>query len=361
MSLKKNTTIFLILSIIITVFIINPVSAKELRGKDIYMDNKIIINNQETYIKDGKTMFPFYKLENIMNFKYNQKLDLMDRKGRMYDWIYLKGNELGIEMISFYPRNKTYRVNYLNGEVREGSFYFQEVLNNTLYVSSDIFRVIFKKSILSNDTDNVVLIGNDKIISSQMRELEDRNKYPYITASDVEKYIKLKGMDFRAGLEDFDDVESIVKSINLLLKNCIKDNMTDIEKLKSIHDGVAKLTTYEKNLSSLEYPYQDTATGVAKYKRASCSGYSEYYMLACNAIGLDVGIIHGYVNGGYHAWNFIYKDGIRYNIDVLWDDATETATSYKYFYKKDDEMSSSNAKYSFGKEQKSELRKVTNK
>ena len=360
MNLKKKTVILLTLSIITTTFIINPVSAKELKGKDIYMGSKVVVNNQETYIKDGKIMFPFHKLENIMNFKYDQKLDLMDRKGRMYDWMYLSGNELGIKMISFYPRSKAYRVNYLNGEVREGNFYFQEVINNTLYVSSDIFRVIFKKSVISNNDDNIVMIGNDKITNTQMRELEDRNKYPYITASEVEEYIKLKGKDLKTGLEDFDDVESIVKSINTLLKNCIKDGMTDTEKLKSIHDGMIKLTNYESKLSSLEYPYQDTATGVSKYKRASCSGYSEYYMLACNAVGLDVGIIHGYVNGRYHAWNFIYKDGIRYNIDVLWDDAIGDIPSYIHFYKKDDEMSSHRAEYSFGKEQKSELRKVIN-
>lgn len=361
MKFKKKTAILLTLSIITTTFIINPVSAKELKGKDIYMNNKVVINSQETYIKDGKVMFPFHKLENIMNFKYDQKLDLIDRKGRIYDWMYLKGNEFGIEMISFYPRNKTYRINYLNGEVREGDFYFQEVINNTLYVSSDIFKVVFNKPIISNEKDDIVLVGNDNIANIQFRELEDRSKYPYITASEVEEYIKLKGRDFKTGLEDFDDIESIVKSINQLLKKCIKDNMTDVEKLKSIHDEIIKLTGYENKLSSLEYPYQDTATGVSKYKRASCSGYSEYYMLACNAVGLDVGIIHGYVNGGYHAWNFIYKDGVRYNIDVLWDDAIGNIPSYKYFYKKDDEMSKDRAKYSFGKEQKSELRKVISK
>ena len=360
MIVKKKTVIFITLSMITTTFIINPVSAKELKGKDIYMNNNVVVDSQETYIKDGKVMFPFHKLENIMNFKYNQKLDLMDRKGRIYDWMYLKGNDLGIEMISFYPRNKTYRINYLNGNIGEGNFYFQEVVNNTLYVSSDIFRVIFKKPIISNEKDDIVLVGNDNITNIQFRELEDRSKYPYITASEVEEYIKLKGRDFKTGLEDFDDIESIVKSINQLLKKCIKDNMTDVEKLKSIHDEMIRLTGYENKLSSLEYPYQDTATGVSKYKRASCSGYSEYYMLACNAVGLDVGIIHGYVNGGYHAWNFIYKDGVRYNIDVLWDDAIGNIPSYKYFYKKDDEMSSSSAKYSFGKEQKSELRKVIN-
>ena len=57
MNLKKKTVIFLTLSIITTNFIISPVSAKELKGKDIYMDSKVVVNNQETYIKDGKIMF----------------------------------------------------------------------------------------------------------------------------------------------------------------------------------------------------------------------------------------------------------------------------------------------------------------
>lgn len=361
MNIKKKTIIFLTLSTIAIGFIINPVSAESLKGKDIYMDNKVIVSSQETYIKDGKVMFPFHYIENIMNFKYNEKYNLTDRSGRVYDWIYLKGNDNGINMISFFPRNKSYRINYSNGEVGEGKFYFQEVVNNTLYVSSDIFRVVFKKPIISNEKDSVVFIGNDSIVNTRIRELEDKNKYPYITASKVEELIKLKGKDLKTGTEDFDDIESIVKSINQLLKDCIKDNMTDVEKLQAIHDGIIRTTDYESKLSSIEYPYQDTATGVAKYKRASCSGYSEYYMLACNAVGLDVGIIHGYVNGGYHAWNFIYKDGVRYNIDVLWDDSTGNLPSYRYFYKKDDEMSNGRAKYSFGKEQKSELRKVTNK
>lgn len=354
----KSITIITILANMATI----PVFAKEMGGKPVYFKDKVVIQKEDTYIKGEKTMFPFYMIENFMDYKFNQRVNLTDRDGRYYDWIYLDGGSgTTIERVSFYPRTRMYRVNYKNGEVAEGRFFFQEMKGGVLYVSSDIFKIIFKKPIISEKDDHIVYIGSDNLTNLSGKDLEDKSKYPFITASEVEKYIKTKGRDFRTGLSDFDDVESIVKSINQLLKKCIKDNMTDVEKLKSIHDEIIKLTGYENKLSSLECPYQDTATGVSKYNRASCSGYSEYYMLACNAVGLDVGIIHGYVNGGYHAWNFIYKDGVRYNIDVLWDDAIGNIPSYKYFYKKDDEMSNDRAKYSFGKEQKSELRKVISK
>lgn len=354
----KSITIIAILANMATI----PVFAKEMGGKPVYFKDKVVIQKEDTYIKGEKTMVPFYMIENFMDYKFNQRVNLTDRDGRYYDWIYLDGgSDTTIERVSFYPRTRMYRVNYKNGEVAEGRFFFQEMKDGVLYVSSDIFKIIFKKPIISEKDDHIVYIGSDNLTNLSGKDLEDKSKYPFITASEVEKYIKTKGRDFRTGLSDFDDVESIVKSINKLLKDNIKKNMTNEQKLKAIHDAMCKIVKYGNgDNDEIRLPYYDTATGVAKYGVANCSGYAEYYMLACNAAGIDVGIIHGYMYNGSHAWNFVYKNGVRYNIDITSDDVYEDTPLHKYFYQTDSDMVLYNKTYRFGKEQKSELKKVDN-
>lgn len=362
MNIKKIIIKFVtIITIVINLAIIS-VLAKDFGGKSIYFKDRIVIQKENTYNKDGKTMIPFYMIGNFMDYKFNQRLNLIDRDGRYYDWIYLDGGpDNTIKRVSFYPRTRMYRVNYKNGEVTEGKFFFQEMKDGILYVSSDIFKIIFKKPIISEKDDYIIYICNDNLTNLSEKDLEDKSKYPFITASEVENYIKTKGRDFRTGLSDFDDVESIVKSINKLLKDNIKKNMTNEQKLKAIHDAMCKIVKYGNgDNDEIRLPYYDTATGVAKYGVANCSGYAEYYMLACNAVGIDVGIIHGYMNNGPHAWNFVYKNEVRYNIDITSDDVYEDAPLHKYFYQTDSDMVLYNKTYRFGKEQKSELKRVNN-
>ena len=71
--------------------------------------------------------------------------------------------------------------------------------------------------------------------------------------------------------------------------------------------------------------------------KSICNGFSMLYAKELSGLGIENSIVHGYYNGGFHAWNVFELDGITYTADVtfavcdknrMWDyfqaDATMT-------------------------------------
>lgn len=94
---------------------------------------------------------------------------------------------------------------------------------------------------------------------------------------------------------------------------------TTAEKLKCIHDTIAKFTTYDMSgrftgncLSALVTP------------GAVCEGYAKGFKLMCDRIGVPCVCIFGNYdleNSTAHMWNYVQmEDGLWYAVDVTWDD-----------------------------------------
>lgn len=110
---------------------------------------------------------------------------------------------------------------------------------------------------------------------------------------------------------------------------------TRYEKLKSMHDGIAKQVIYDPNLGTAgENPTDHEPTSVFLEPFTTvCEGYAEAFQLLCQREGIPCITVVGTANGGGHAWNYVQmEDGVWYAVDLTWDDQDKTGdTLYDYF------------------------------
>ena len=107
-----------------------------------------------------------------------------------------------------------------------------------------------------------------------------------------------------------------------VLNRIIKDDMTDEEKARAIHDYLIYNANYYTNYHNGSFivgevpEWAHAAKGVLVNKEGVCSSYAyAFYMMALSS-GLDCTV----VLGGNHAWNRVKVDDEWYYIDCTWDD-----------------------------------------
>lgn len=104
----------------------------------------------------------------------------------------------------------------------------------------------------------------------------------------------------------------------------ISPDMTDLEKVKSIHDYLVLNCEYDyEAISSDDFePY--SYYGVFINKKAVCSGYADAFLLLCDMAGIPALVVCGEADSGTqilpHAWNMVCLDGVWYYVDVTYDD-----------------------------------------
>jgi len=117
-----------------------------------------------------------------------------------------------------------------------------------------------------------------------------------------------------------------------VLNSILKTSMTEVERVKAIHDWMVKNINYNydaaaniqgggtANESAL------TAEGALVGKNVVCEGYSEAFFLLCWTAGIDARILTGVADNGSgsgpigHEWNIVNIGGKWYQVDVTWDD-----------------------------------------
>ena len=282
------------------------------------------IHKPYSVVKNNRLMLSVKDFAKDYGFKYTDEISTHPVTGSKIREICVKDN--AGNMLQFVPTTNTllyYKTVGNETVVNSDSFKGYFFRNNKLYVPSDTLNYYFNKNI-GKDSD----------------PLNNSSKYPKITKNKVNSILKEKGSTRRNTLADYDDPEAVVKSLNNILKKVNLDGLSEKQKLRVLHDEVCKMASYDyANIGkSQESPWAFSSTGIAKYGKAVCSGYAEYYMLLCNAVCLDVNIVHGKVNGRDHSWNTFHKDGVRYNIDPTWNDTGCHFGKWKWFYKTDEEM-----------------------
>lgn len=116
------------------------------------------------------------------------------------------------------------------------------------------------------------------------------------------------------------------KQIDAVLSEIITNDMTELEKIKAIHDWLVNNVEYDTNGYSSGYmPSTDfTAEGLFETRVAVCDGYSKAFEAMAKRAGFEAVRITGtgYTSSGSesHAWNQVKVNGSWYNVDVTWDD-----------------------------------------
>ena len=129
-----------------------------------------------------------------------------------------------------------------------------------------------------------------------------------------------------------DEIIKINDEINRIIKENIKDNMSDYDKIKTIHDYLINNTKYdvERNEKG-ESPWPShTAYGTLFDHMAICSGYTDTMALFLDKFGIK----NYKISSKRHIWNAVYIDNAWKHLDLTWDDPVSNygdILDYKYF------------------------------
>ena len=118
----------------------------------------------------------------------------------------------------------------------------------------------------------------------------------------------------------------ILEEATKIIKENIKDKMTDYEKEKAIYDVVFSYSHYDEgNLAAIPHTadYSHTPYGVLHDHTAICVGNATTFKLFMDMLGIDCKIIHS-TESGEHAWNLVKIEGDWYHVDVTFDNGTTT-------------------------------------
>lgn len=160
---------------------------------------------------------------------------------------------------------------------------------------------------------------------------------PYDTSHIVEAY--KTGND--SILTDPNDI-AVLKKVKMVIKYEIRDDMTEYEKERAIHDYIISNTKYDKNCliySNWYSEFADQPYGCLVDNRAICLGYATTFKLFMDILDIECVIVKGAANydRANHAWNLVkLEDGNWYAVDVTWDDDNENDMIKYTFFNTDD-------------------------
>lgn len=115
--------------------------------------------------------------------------------------------------------------------------------------------------------------------------------------------------------------EEIVKEVKRVVKEVIKDDMTELEKEIALNNYLCEIAKYDdnalknaekNNFKKVDKEFNDSFTpyGVLINKNGVCASYAGAYKLLAEEAGLECIVVTGYLEGNLpHAWNKVKVDG----------------------------------------------------
>lgn len=123
----------------------------------------------------------------------------------------------------------------------------------------------------------------------------------------------------------------ILEEATKLIKENIKDSMSEYEKEKAVYEIVFKSSHYDEgNLAAIPHTADNSHTpyGVLHDHSAICVGNATTFKLFMDMLGIECKIIHS-TESGEHAWDLVKIDGDWYHVDVTFDTGS-TAPTYSH-------------------------------
>lgn len=234
-----------------------------------------------------------------------------------------------------YDKVKTVRI-------KDGNIYSKKVDYNFVQISkdyvpynyNDIINIFY--SILDNGWDDFTFycpktytncindfdeISHNKTLLSNIRDfVHPYNQYSSMDASynsNGKIEIKVKYLYTK------DEIKKIDKDIDNIIIENIDNSMSDVEKIKALHDYVINNTRYDQIMAETnESPYDSERIGGLLYDGyAVCSAYADIMAVMLNKLDIP----NFKVSSESHVWNAVYLDGRWLNLDLTWDDPISTS------------------------------------
>ena len=125
----------------------------------------------------------------------------------------------------------------------------------------------------------------------------------------------------------------------------IKDNMSDYDKYKALHDWLINYAKYDWENVNTASTSMHNGVVVLSAGQGVCDGYAYAYQALCKSAGLYCGVVIGNTGDQYadHAWNIVRINNNFYHVDCTWDDTDKKREDgnemiYNYFMLSDKSM-----------------------
>lgn len=120
--------------------------------------------------------------------------------------------------------------------------------------------------------------------------------------------------------------EADINTINSILNSIIKPEMTEAEKIRTVHNWIVCNTTYDIDYYNRDDSFNHVSN-LLNNKTGVCQGYSVTFYIFMKQMGIPCTLIMGNADNVSHAWNAVKLDGSWYYVDVTWDDPVVNGTS----------------------------------
>ena len=189
-----------------------------------------------------------------------------------------------------------------------------------------------------NCLEDVAKISYDEVLLSDINNyVHPYNSYSTIkTLYDDTGEITIK----ITHLYSDNEINKIDADIESIINNNVKNNMSDSEKIRIIHDYIINNTQYDtKRANNLESPYDSSRIlGLLYDKYSICSGYTDTMSVVLNKLNIP----NFKIASETHIWNAVFIDGSWKHLDLTWDDPVTASgkqvLDHSYFLIDDDEL-----------------------
>ena len=177
------------------------------------------------------------------------------------------------------------------------------------------------------DVDYEDCLEDIAVISNDQKFLAEINNFvhPYNSYSTVKTFYDETGKVTISieRLYSDEEIDQIDKDISIWMNEYIRDNMSDRDKIKVMHDAIINKTKYDEVRANTNDSQYDSARiqGILYDHYAICSGYTD--MMAAVLSKLDIPNFK--IASDEHVWNAVYLDNKWYHLDLTWDDPITTS------------------------------------
>lgn len=227
----------------------------------------------------------------------------------------------------------------LNKYAKDGNFlYVKKTFSTTPYSFQDLINLYY--SIIDAGYETFTFycpkeysncISDTSKISDDALILTHINNYvhPFNNFTNIHTSITKSGeVTLEIGyLYTKDEIHDIDKGVDELINKLIKDNMSDYDKVKTIHDYIINNTKYDvtRNLTGDSKYSSYNAYGPLFEGYATCNGYTDLMAIFLEKLDIPNYKIAttadeiSYSATG-HIWNALKIDGEWLHLDLTWDD-----------------------------------------
>lgn len=167
-----------------------------------------------------------------------------------------------------------------------------------------------------------------------------------------------------------EEIKMVDDEVGKIIKQIIKDDDTDYDKIKTVHDYIINKTKYDVDMNQEIKSFN--AYGALFNNMATCNGYTDLMAIFLSKMGYDnfrIATTGAEINDEKatgHVWNAVYVDNEWVHLDLTWDDPVSTDGKnylyHKYFLIDSDELKTADSnitsnEHNFNKAIYTELKK----